>query len=106
MNHLCVRNFEIFQHYKSRKGSHTPPLWIKFYTTLLQDYEFLSLPITAQRHLMMIWLLAARTNNTLPDNAEWIGQQIGAKAFSVKDLEVLKQAKFLTPCESRPHKPL
>ena len=75
MNELTfmVKNFSKFQHYKDR----TPP-WIKLYNELLDDYTFTCLQDASKLHLILIWLLASRSNNKIPFDAEWIGKKISA----------------------------
>lgn len=61
--YLWIKNFERFQHYKDRN-----PPWIKLYTALLSDPEFLKLPEAAQAQLIKLWLLAAQMGNPLPND--------------------------------------
>ena len=62
MDYLRVKNFDQFQHYKDRN-----PPWIKLYTTTADDYLFSSLPDATKAHLILIWLLASKTGNKLPN---------------------------------------
>lgn len=71
MNFIAVKDFEHFQHYKGR----TPP-WIKFYNALLDDYRFLQLPDAARSQLMLIWLVASRHKNRIPNDEKYIAQAI------------------------------
>ena len=61
---LSVKNFEQYQHYKDRK-----PPWIKLYNDVLDDYAFEVMPDASKAHLMLIWLLASRTDNRIPNDA-------------------------------------
>ena len=92
MSYLRVKNFETFQHYKNKHGK---PHWIKLYTGLLEDDEFHELPTTAQRHLIMIWLLASRTGNKLRYDPGWIARRIEAKEDITKDIKILIETGFL-----------
>ena len=83
-----VSNHEKFQHYKDR----TPP-WIKLYNELLDDYEFCCLQDASKLHLIMIWLLASRSENKLPVDPGWIAKKISAS--EKVNLDVLFQAGFL-----------
>lgn len=51
---LRPKNWDKFQHYKQR----CPP-WIKVYRTLLDDREFMCLPVASKALAMMLWLLAS-----------------------------------------------
>jgi hypothetical protein len=68
---IAVKDFEHFQHYKGR----TPP-WIKFYNALLDDYRFLQLSDAARSQLMLIWLVASRHKNRIPNDPKYITQAI------------------------------
>lgn len=68
---IAVKDFERFQHYKGR----TPP-WIKFYNALLDDYRFLQLSDAARSQLMLIWLVASRHSNRIPNDEKYIAQAI------------------------------
>jgi hypothetical protein len=72
---LRVKNWDSFQQYKDRE-----PFWIKLHRSILTDYEFDQLTDVQQIHLIKIWLLAAKLNNQIPDDAVWIGRQIGARS--------------------------
>jgi len=63
MEYLKVKNWEKLQHYKNRN-----PTWIKFYTALLDDADFETLPDSSKLHLILLWLLAARKGNRLQND--------------------------------------
>ena len=85
---FAVKNFEKFQHYKDR----APP-WIKLYNELLDDYEFAHLQDASKMHLISIWLLASRTGNEIPYDAQWIAAKISAT--NKVDLAALEKAGFI-----------
>jgi len=85
---LRVPDWEQFQHYKVR----TPP-WIKLYNYLLEDYRFNLLADSAKLHLILIWFLASRIQNVIPNDPEWVRQRIGVK--KKPDLENLVEMGFL-----------
>ena len=86
--YFSVKNFDQLQHYKNR----SPP-WIKLYHDLLDNYAFSNLPDSAKSHLILIWLLASRNNNYLPQNSAWIENRVNAT--EKVDLEILFKAGFL-----------
>ena len=91
MNHFRIANWDKFQHYKNQDA---PPVWIKLYTKLLDDYDFEALPDTSKLHLVLIWLLAAKAaNGPLPYDSAFIKRRLGV-AGKV-DLEVLKSRGFI-----------
>jgi hypothetical protein len=86
---LAVKNFERFQHYKNRN-----PPWIKFYASILFDYEFQSLPDKSKSHLMLIWLLVSqRHDHRIPNDPRWVAQRIGAT--EKVDLQILVDGGWL-----------
>jgi hypothetical protein len=87
--YLSVKNFERFQHYRDR----TPP-WIKLYNDLLDDYAFACLQDASKAHLVLIWLLASRYENRVPNDPEWIARKIGAT--TPVDIAALVSAGFVT----------
>ena len=89
MRYLRITSFDQFKQYRDDR----PLKWIKLPVTLPDDYAFSTLSETSRFHLVMIWLQAAKYKNKLPDDAQWIGQRIGAT--SPVDLEALKAAGFL-----------
>lgn len=69
MEYLRVANWGRFQHYKDRN-----PPWIKLHTSLLDDYGFKRLPGEAKWQLLFLWLVAARQDNHIPDDREWLAE--------------------------------
>ena len=83
-----VVNLEKYQHYKHRN-----PPWIKLHASTLEDYDFGRLQDASKMHLCAIWLLASRTGNKIPYDAEWIAKKIDAT--SNVDLAALEYAGFI-----------
>lgn len=82
MEFISVKNWEKFQHYKDRN-----PPWIKLHRDLLRDYDFSCLQDADKLLLMLLWLLASQLGNRIPNDPEWIRQQIGVKDIpSIKPL--------------------
>lgn len=52
------RNWRSFQHYKQRR-----PPWIRLHRTLLDDFEFASLPVEAKALAPLLWLLASEESD-------------------------------------------
>ena len=83
-----VVNLEKYQHYTKRN-----PPWIKLHASTLEDYDFGRLQDASKMHLCAIWLLASRTDNKIPWDAEWISKRINATAEV--DLTSLQDAGFI-----------
>jgi hypothetical protein len=100
VRYLSIKNYERYQHYKSKiNDTATPstPTWIKLHRSVLNDYEFNCLDDVQRLHLILIWLLASQLRNRIPDDAKWVRQQI--HATSAVDLNSLVKAGFLIPIE-------
>lgn len=68
-----VKNWEKYQHYKPKfasKGEPVKPVWIKFYISTLDDYQFHSLPLEARAALPLLWLMASESNGIIPEPSE------------------------------------
>lgn len=98
MSQLRVRNWDRFQHYKSKNA---PPPWIKLYTDTLTNYDFLKLGDADRYKLIGVWMLAAKTNNIIPNDPVFVARCIGVKRV---DLALFVTSGFLEVVydESRP----
>lgn len=95
--YLRVRSWEKYQHYKDRR-----PPWIKYHVEMLDDYELTHLPYVTQLLFDRLLLLAARTDNNIPHDPEWVATQTHiAQALVRKSLETLVTAKFLTVSDGK-----
>ena len=101
MEFFRVTNFDNLQHYKDR----SPP-WIKLYNDLLDDYNFACLQDASKLHLLMIFLLASRSENKIPLDTKWISSRISATEDI--DLGALFDSGFIEKIvtESKPKKPI
>lgn len=97
--YIRVKNWERYQNADVFKKSDGKPPWIKLYRTLLDDYEFMHLEVEERYTLMMLWLLAAQTSNTIPNDFTWISQRIGVHELQ---LESLVKQGFCSYTNSRP----
>lgn len=88
-SYLSVVNWSKYQHYKDR----CPP-WIKIHLSTLSDYAFTCLPDASKAHLILIWLLASRTENRFYNDPRWIQKQIGTD--KPPNIKALITAGFLT----------
>jgi hypothetical protein len=90
MRWLTVKNWQEFQHYKDRN-----PPWIKLHRTILDDYEFASLPDRSKAHLMLIWVFASQNDGRIPNDAAFLARKLGLEAKP--DLDELISHGFLIP---------
>lgn len=78
---LLPKNWADFQHYKDR----APP-WIKLHKTLLDNFDFQSLPVASRALAPMLWLLASEHENGVIDAApEKLAFRLRMSESSVKD---------------------
>jgi hypothetical protein len=85
-----IRNFERFQHYKDRN-----PPWIRLYGALWRDRAFFRLPDAVKAHLIGLFALAARLDNRIPDDPEWLAHELCAS--EPIDFAALLASGFLIP---------
>lgn len=85
-----VCNWNKFQHYKDRD-----PPWIKNYTRLLADHNYLSLTLRQRGILHGLWLLYAASGRDLGHSPAQIGSMLGQERVRTRDLERLEQAGFI-----------
>jgi hypothetical protein len=85
-----IRNFERFQHYKDRN-----PPWIRLYGGLWRDRAFFRLPDAVKAHLIGLFALAARLDNRIPDDPQWLAHELCAS--EPIDFGALLASGFLIP---------
>lgn len=104
---LTPKNWSSFQHYKQR----TPP-WIKLHRTLLDDYEFIMLPVASRALAPLLWLLASEYHNGIIDGPpEKIAFRVHMSVGELQEaLKPLIDAGFFTlasgmlaPCKQEVH---
>ena len=89
MRYFQIKNFERFQHYKDRK-----PPWVKLYRDLWLDRDFFRLQLASKLLFIGLTTLASLTDNHIPDDPEWISQQLGLRCRST-EIDPLISAGFL-----------
>jgi len=95
---IVVPNWREFQHYKDRD-----PRWIKAYTRLLSDAEYLALSFRLRGILHSIWLLYAASDGLVSGSSPaQLGRMLGADAVRTRDIESLNHAGFIRFSASKP----
>jgi hypothetical protein len=67
MEYISIKNWEKYQHYANRN-----PPWIKLYHALLDDYDYGRLSDENKLLYLTFLMLAAKTDNNIPCDVEWI----------------------------------
>lgn len=98
---IHVRNWEKFQHADVTKRGR-PPAWIRLYTELLSDENYLRLTPTRRAMLIGIWVEYARTRRELPDDTASLSRRLAQRVLR-SDLEALEEAGFVTLSNARAH---
>lgn len=90
---ISIIGWKDFQHYHDRN-----PPWIKLHTKILDNYAFSTLADTTKGVLFCLWALAARHDNAIPRDVQWIRARIGysSKTDLGKALQDLADAGFIT----------
>jgi hypothetical protein len=94
---IVVPGWDRFQHYKSRN-----PVWIKLYTELLSDPDFLKLTYRQRGILTGIWTLFSQTRGQLGSSPARLGFMLGDSSVRARDLESLIDAGWIEVSASRP----
>ncbi len=82
---LAVKNLDKYQHYRDR-----PPVWIKLYQSLLDDYEFCRLMDQSKYLFVGLILIAVRMNNHVPADPAWLANRLSMT--STPDVKALVRA--------------
>ena len=79
---ISVRNFDKYQHYKTRR-----PPWVKLYREILTDYELTSLPVSTRWLAVVLLLLASETDprNVIPLDRAWLATRSSLTRAQVVD---------------------
>jgi hypothetical protein len=93
VEYLSVKNFERFQHYRDRS-----PVWIKLYNSVMDDDAFVALSDAERGQLVLIWLLASRRANKIPNDSRAVARAI--QASGRVNLERFIASGFLVPYQS------
>lgn len=93
---IVIPKWEEFQHYNDRD-----PVWIKNYTRLLRNPDYLALSGHTRSVLHGIWLVYASSNGQLPLDARSLHAQLNLRVSS-SQLESLIHAGFIQVSASRP----
>ena len=94
--YLSVRKWDHYQHYK-----HPRPLWIKLYTTLLDEEDLRVLPVTTRLLWTELLLLAARHANVLRNDPGWISMLTGIEPEACREgVDQLLQGRWLLETET------
>lgn len=89
---IAIRNWRKFQHYDPAKRR---PLWIKNYTELLDDENYLKLSSRQRGILHAIWLAAASTRSVLGSSPARLGRIIGDPTVRRRDITSLSHAGYI-----------
>lgn len=90
MEHLKVKNWEKYQHYKDRN-----PPWIKLHRDILSDRKFMQLSMESKGLLMCLWVIAAEDDGYVLYNTEEISFRLRIEGFKLTDLDILINEGFL-----------
>jgi len=93
---IVVRNWERFQHYRDRT-----PVWIKVYTELLDDPNYLTLTLAERGILQGLWLMTANSRGIVPRSTSYLSRKLGGKIRD-QQLASLNHAGYITFSASKP----
>jgi hypothetical protein len=91
-----MNNWDTFQHYTDRA-----PIWIKNYTALLSNPDYVSLTWAQRGLLHGLWIAYANSHRTLPQDTSKLSSILGERVRN-DQLEALNHAGFLHFSASKP----
>ncbi len=95
--YLAVRNWQRFQHYRSRT-----PDWIKLHLELLHDEKLKALPIPTRLLFDQMLLLAGTFQNAVPNSPEVISTLTGIAPEACREgIDQLLQGRWLSEKQTR-----
>lgn len=83
-----IRNWSEYQHYKKKD-----PAWIKLYRSTLTDSDLMRLPVSTRWLAIGLLVLAAETNNEIPNDPDWITWRL--RLEEAPDLSTLASVGFI-----------
>lgn len=96
---IVITRWDEFQHPDTARSS-VPP-WVKAYTKLLANDDFLDLSHHLRGVLLSLWLEYARSTRQLRDSTSAISRRVGQRVTR-RDLEELNHAGFIDFSASKP----
>ena len=94
---IVIRNWDRFQHYGAMR---TPP-WIRVYTELLHNEDYLGLSATQRATLHGLWLEYAMSRGNIPESTPKLSRKFRVRVTK-RTLEALNQAGFIEFVASKP----
>jgi replicative DNA helicase len=96
---IVIPGWEEFQHRDAARSQ--VPTWVKTYTKLLSDDDFLDLSHHLRGVLLGLWLEYARSHAALSGNTTSLSRRLGQRVTD-KNLEALNHAGFIDFSASKP----
>jgi hypothetical protein len=93
---VVIPNWGKFQHYRDRN-----PPWVKVYTELLNDPDWLALPPGTRSLLVQLWLVYASSRGRVPLDTRSLSRRLNQRV-TIEQLESLSHAGFLHFSASKP----
>ena len=94
MNYIHVRNWDRFQHPDVARNKLRAPAWVRIYTALHSNPDFLNLTGHRRAVLLSIWIEYASSRRRLPDDTATLSRRFSLKVTRA-DLEALNHAGFI-----------
>lgn len=91
-----IVGWDTFQHYKDRQ-----PVWIKLYPKLLDNEDYLQLPVGARLLLIELWMLYAQTGAQVRLDTRSLHGRLRHRTTS-EQIEALRDAGFIRVRASKP----
>jgi hypothetical protein len=99
---IVVNNWERFQHLDVTRSGSGSPVWIKNYTRLMNDDDYLALSPNRVAILHRLWLEYASSSARVRADTRWLSRRLFLRV-TTKDLEALNHAGFISFSTRKPH---
>lgn len=98
---IVIPNWDRFQHPDVARNKHGIPPWIRTYTQLMNDDDFLALTFHQRGVLVSLWLEYATSRRQLRDSTSTVSRRLGQRVTRAT-LDALIHAGFLAHSASKP----
>lgn len=96
---IVIPRWDEFQHPDVTRSDSTP--WIRVYTRLLDDPEYLDLTPVQKATLFGLWITYAKSRRNIPENTSKLSRKVGVRVTK-RTLAALNHAGFIEFSASRP----
>lgn len=95
--YIWITNWDERQTFQKKRGKPWAPPWVKLFTRILDDPEYLELSPETRSLLVGLWALFARSHGTVTKDTRRLSKQLHQRVTE-QQLQALNHAGFLVFC--------